>query len=51
MLARLVECIQENQPVLQITHAEHVRLVAMVNEDQNRVDPSSVKRKCKKNFD
>ena len=31
---RLVDGIQENQPVLTITHAEHARLVAMVNEDQ-----------------
>jgi hypothetical protein len=33
-LQRLVDGIQENQPVLTITHAEHARLVAMVNEDQ-----------------
>ncbi|XP_046655318.1 N6-adenosine-methyltransferase catalytic subunit-like [Daphnia pulicaria] len=33
-LIRLVDGIQENQPVLTITHAEHARLVAMVTEDQ-----------------
>lgn len=41
---RLVEGTQENQPVLTITHAEHVRLVAMVNEDQQR-NTLSIKRK------
>ena len=41
---RLVDGIQDNQPVLNITHAEHARLVAMVNEDQLG-NASSLKRK------
>ncbi|KAK4029292.1 N6-adenosine-methyltransferase catalytic subunit isoform X1 [Daphnia magna] len=43
-LIRLVDGVQENQPVLTITYAEHVRLVAMVNEDQQG-NTLSLKRK------
>jgi len=48
---RLNEGTQDNKPVLTISHAEHVRLIAVVNEEHKLEPPQKRKRKCTfKNF-